>query len=176
MEICDKYSLCWLAAVLRKRWISSVPRPVLVGLTCERMDDNLAAYATGIPAARRLARLYMRKVYVPLFDCHLANSHYVAQELFEASPDFAPERVRVCGMGADTEGLGPEHRSDEARNSLLERVGGNRNTVLLLYAGRLSPEKNVPLLIDVMDCLGRSCWSPAKALCAAGWNRKGDAA
>ena len=36
IEICDKYSLCHLAGVMRKL---RRRRPALVGLTCERMDD-----------------------------------------------------------------------------------------------------------------------------------------
>src|SRR5262245_29849925 len=35
VEICDKYALCYLAGILRKL---PGPRPVLVGLSCERMD------------------------------------------------------------------------------------------------------------------------------------------
>jgi glycosyltransferase involved in cell wall biosynthesis len=33
------------------------------------------------------------------------------------------------------------------------QCGGGSNSVLLLYVGRLSKEKNLPLLIDMMECL-----------------------
>src|SRR5262245_17654396 len=37
VEISDKYSLNWLAGLVRKNWIAGVKRPVLIGLSCERM-------------------------------------------------------------------------------------------------------------------------------------------
>ena len=55
IEICDKYSLPYLAAMLRKQWHPRVPRPVLAGLTCERFDDNMAAYLSRSRAARPTA-------------------------------------------------------------------------------------------------------------------------
>src|SRR5262249_30305548 len=42
VEICDKYSLCFFAGLIRKRRRDQ--RPALVGLSCERMDDNLEAF------------------------------------------------------------------------------------------------------------------------------------
>ena len=41
VEICDKYSLCYFAGLVRKL---RRRRPALVGLTCERMDDNVRAF------------------------------------------------------------------------------------------------------------------------------------
>jgi hypothetical protein len=61
VEISDKYSLCWLAGALRKAWIPGVPRPTLVGVSCERMDDSLRTYITASPAVLQLASLYLGK-------------------------------------------------------------------------------------------------------------------
>jgi alpha-1,6-mannosyltransferase len=155
VEICDKYSLPYFAAMLRKRWHARVPRPVLVGLSCERFDDNMAAYLSRSAAARAFTRWYVRHIYGPPFDYHIANSEYTARELRSALHDRAPDFVRVCPMGVDTDGFGPERRSREMRSRLLTRAGGSEKSVLLLYAGRVSPEKNLALLVDVLRELVR---------------------
>ena len=152
VEICDKYSLCWLAGALRRGWISGVPRPTLVGLSCERMDDNVRAYIAATPATLRLAAHYLRKVYVPLFDFHIAVSQYVSAELTGACPAIG-DRLKVRPMGARLEHLGPQHLDPELRLRLRRQSGGDGATALLLYAGRLSPEKNLPFLIEVMERL-----------------------
>jgi len=54
VEICDKYALPYLAALLRRHYMPRVTRPTLVGLSCERMDDNVAAYLSGGRVARAL--------------------------------------------------------------------------------------------------------------------------
>ena len=57
VEICDKYSVAWLAGLLRRRWLKGLPRPVLVGMSCERMDDNVGAFLTpGAAVYSELAR------------------------------------------------------------------------------------------------------------------------
>jgi hypothetical protein len=40
------------------------------------------------------------------------------------------------------------------RQELLQKSNGGAGTTLLLYAGRLAPEKNLPLLIEMMQLLG----------------------
>lgn len=148
VEICDKYSLPYLAAMLRRRWHRRVPRPALVGLSCERFDDNMAAYLAGGRVARLFTRWYIRYIYGPPFDVHLANSDYTAMELRAALWDRAPGFIRVSPPGVDLDGFGPARRTPQQREQLLAAVGGDHRSVLLLYAGRLSPEKNLPLLID----------------------------
>jgi glycosyltransferase involved in cell wall biosynthesis len=153
VEICDKYSLPYLAAMLRKRWHARVPRPALVGLSCERFDDNIAAYLSRSRIARAFTHWYIRHIYGPPFDAHIANSEYTAQELRAALRDRAPGFIRVCPMGVDVDAFGPERRSSEQRTRLLARAGGTPGSVLLFYAGRLSPEKNVALLVETLRAL-----------------------
>ncbi len=155
VEICDKYSLCWLAGALRRGWIAGVPRPTLVGVSCERLDDNLRTYVTAAPAILRLSALYFGKLYAPLFDFHIAVSHYVSEELTAACPETAT-RLRVLPMGVHVEHLGPQHRDAELRLRLQRSTGGDAATSLLLYAGRLSPEKNLGLLVGMMESLANS--------------------
>lgn len=155
VEVCDKYSVCWIAGVLRKGWIPGVPRPTLVGTSCERMDDNVSSYITSAGVARRLAAAYIRDIYAPLFDFHIAVSRYVAEELIGASPELA-ERVSVLPMGVHIERFGPQYRDLELRRRLQSESGGDAGTALLLYAGRLSPEKNVHLLTGMLKLLENS--------------------
>jgi alpha-1,6-mannosyltransferase len=153
VEICDKYSLPYLAAMLRKGWHPHVPRPALVGLTCERFDDNMAAYLSASRPAHAFTRWYLRNIYGPPFDVHIANSEYTASELRTALSDRAPGFIRVCPHGVDVDGFGPERAHAGLREGLQRRAGGAAGSILLLYAGRLSPEKNLDLLVEMLRVL-----------------------
>lgn len=150
IEVCDKYSLPYLAAMLRKRWHPRVPRPLLAGLTCERFDDNMAAFCSASRPARAFTRWYIRHIYGPPFDVHVAVSHYTAGELRAAFHDRPPEFIRVTPMGVHVGEFGPEWRTAELRASLLRQAGGTERSRLLFYAGRISPEKNIELLLDML--------------------------
>ena len=153
IEICDKYSLPYLAAMLRKRWFSRVPRPALVGLSCERFDDNMAAYMNRGTLARRFTEWYIRNIYAPPFDAHIANSDYTADELRAVLADRAADFIRVCPMGVDVSNFSPGHRRVATRVRLLRLCGGGPGTTLLFYGGRLSPEKNLELLVETLRSL-----------------------
>ncbi len=153
VEICDKYSLPYLAGMLRKGWHRAVARPALVGLSCERFDDNMAAYLSRRPAARAFTQWYLRQIYGPPFDIHVANSAYTASELHEALPDRPTGFIRVCPMGVDTAGFGPHRASATMRERMRGLVRGSQRSVLLFHAGRLSPEKNVELLVAMLRTL-----------------------
>lgn len=155
IEVCDKYALSWLAGLIRKGWLANVPRPALVALNCERMDDNVAAWIADNAVSRKLTRLYLRQLYLPLFDYHIANSHYTARELQQAMTARHERLVTVRPMGVNIDVFSPSLRNAEARLKLLTLVAGNKRTRLLLYVGRLSAEKNLPLLIDTLRCLSR---------------------
>lgn len=155
IEVCDKYSLIYLAALLRLEASRVGRRPVLVGLSCERMDDNVAAFAGGGAAGRALSHAYIRHLYGRPFDAHIAVSEYTAEELRRSLWDRAPDLIRVCGMGVDFQAFGPANRDPGFRRQMLEASGGTRDSVLLLYAGRLSPEKNPRLLLETLDVLSR---------------------
>lgn len=153
VEVCDKYALPYLAAMVRRHWHPRVPRPTLVGLSCERFDDNMGAYVSREQGPRRFTQWYIRHIYGPPFDYHVANSAYTAQELRTALHDRPPDFIRVTSMGVDTDAFGPRHRSAALRARLLRRAGGHAQSTLLMYAGRLSPEKNLPLLVETLNTL-----------------------
>lgn len=152
VEVCDKYTLCPIARRLKLGWLWPAPRPTLVGLSCERMDDNVAAYLSPRPVVAWAARGYLRHVYAPLFDVHVANSRYTAQELrMHAHLDG----VEVCPPGVDARLFATARPDSSLRTSLLTAAGGGPESLLVLYAGRLSPEKNLPLLIEAVGVLAR---------------------
>jgi len=157
VEVCDKFALSCVPTVLRRNWIKGVSPAVLVGMSCERLDDNVSAYISASHFARHLANWYLKKMYATRFDCHISNSHYTAAELTEALANRPEIQVHVLPMGVHCGGFGPSRRSASARESLLRRIsvanGNARNPRLLLYVGRLSPEKNIDILVDMMEIL-----------------------
>jgi alpha-1,6-mannosyltransferase len=152
VEICDKYSLVHLGALLRHRLAGGVDsRPVVVGLTCERMDENLATYITRAAWGQALSRLYMRHVYFTAFDHHIAVSEHTAAELKRiANGHLISRGVWIRPMGVDAKHFSPSKRCPQYRRQLNERCKASPNDILLLYVGRLAPEKNVELLIAIM--------------------------
>lgn len=153
VEINDKYSANWLAGLLRRRWLSGMTRPALVGISCERMDDNVAAFLNGNELAKRLSQAYLGNLHIPLFDYHIANSDYTAEELISAMNPKHRRQVRVLPMGAQVEDFAAALPDESRRRQLIALASGNERSRLLLYAGRLSPEKNIRLLLEMMEQL-----------------------
>ena len=155
VEINDKYTLNYLGPILRLGLTKALDyRPVVVGLTCERMDRNFEVYIGKSTLAQRFCRAYMRWLYFPFFDHHIAISKNTLDELREAAVGhIVPRGIWTLSMGVDQQCFSPAHRTPAARRLLNERDGGSGSSVLLLYVGRLSPEKNLPLLLDTMESL-----------------------
>ncbi len=155
LEICDKYTLNYFGTLVRLGLLRGLDfRPVVLGLSCERMDDNFRTYLGRIPFYRNFCAAYMKWLYFPFFDHHIANSRYTAEELRLASQGHViPRRVWIRPMGVELSDLSPARKSAEARQKLLQRCGGREDSVLLLYAGRLAPEKNLRLLFQLFERL-----------------------
>jgi glycosyltransferase involved in cell wall biosynthesis len=177
IEIGEKYTLSLMAGLVRKHLLTvASKRPMLVQFSCERMDDNVRAFMSGGRFGKWLARQYTANYTLPMFDFHLANSDYTAQEFFDAvSPVRNPrgsrrffnwcwrslrapkvglrERVFVNQCGVDNSNFGPERQSSDRRSAFLQEFGLPRDTRLLLYAGRISPEKNTDLLLETLKAL-----------------------
>lgn len=155
VEVCDKYTLPYLSGLLRERRLLGPEfRPVTVGLSCERMDENFATYIRPGALGEVFSRVYMKWLYFPMFDHHIAVSDHTAQELVPASRGHKVQRgVWVSPMGADCDRFRPARRNEVQRRKTIANCGGDHRTTLLLYAGRLAAEKNLPLLADLMESL-----------------------
>lgn len=179
IEVTDKYTLSILGPMIRTNNFKKLGRPMLVHFSCERMDDNVGSFLTSGKAGKWFARRIIANYILPSFDFHLANSAYTAEEFNHAiSPSRnkhrsnavlgrcwrflkAPrvpleERSFVCPRGVDAGMFTPEKRSATIRRSMIERAEVPNDSIILLYAGRISPEKNIELLVKMMEALGDS--------------------
>ncbi|MGA2716463.1 MAG: glycosyltransferase [Bryobacteraceae bacterium] len=158
IEISEKYSLPYLGGLVRTGRLPGVSvRPVVVGVSHERMDENVAAWLDDGTAARRFCHWYMKSIYFPMFDHHITVSEHTAEELIRASRGHKVRRgIWISPMGVDCETFTPRRRSAEGRKTLLRNIGAGEETTILLYVGRLSPEKNGSLLIESMERLKSS--------------------
>ena len=174
IEVTDKYTLSIIGPMVRMNMFKKIGRPILVHFSCERMDDNIASFLTRGRLGKRFARRVIGNYILPAYDYHIANSAYTADEFFSSvQPPFsavflnsawrffkAPrvpleERVFVCPRGVNSQQFSPDRRSDEARRELRKLAGVSEDAVILLYAGRISPEKNIGLLVDLMKELSQ---------------------
>ena len=175
IEIGEKYTLSLMAGLLRKYVLTvAKKRPMLVHLSCERMDDNMRSFVGQGRLTKWFARRYVANYILPMFDFHLANSDYTAQEFRDAvSSDGDPRRskrffefcwrllrapqvplnerifVNQCGVDNVTFNVGRKDRA--LRDQFKDEYGISDDSKLLLYAGRISPEKNIGLLLDLMN-------------------------
>lgn len=173
VEVTDKYTLSMFGAMVRRGSFEELLRPMLVHFSCERMDDNIGSFLTKGKAGEWLARRVIGNYTLPSFDYHIANSAYTAEEFYDAlsreknngrsdrflnwcwrffsAPRVPPSgRIYVCPRGVNAVQFTPERKSDDVRSEMRERAGIPADSTVLLYAGRISPEKNIGLLLNVM--------------------------
>ena len=176
IEVTDKYTLSLMGAMIRTNNFRKLGRPVLVHFSCERMDDNVSSFLLGGRFGKRFARAVMGNYNFPSFDYHIANSAYTAEEFYDSVDPSkntgrsgwllnqwwrflkAPrisfrERVFVCPRGIDPVQFSPAKRSERGKQEMRQRASIPDDAVVLLYAGRVSPEKNIRLLVDMMKIL-----------------------
>ncbi|MCA1625951.1 MAG: glycosyltransferase [Acidobacteria bacterium] len=178
IEVTDKYTLSLIGAMIRIGKFRQLGRPMLVHFSCERMDDNIGSFLARGKIAEWFARRVMGNYNFPSFDFHIANSPYTAEEFyksvnksenprrsdwffnfcwrfFNAARVPIEERVAVCPRGVNSETFSPARKSDEIKREMRVRAGIPENAIVLLYAGRISPEKNIGLLPDFMEILAK---------------------
>lgn len=172
IEVAEKYVLSYLGGHIKRGFLKSLARPMMVHLSCERMDDNIRAFvSSSVP--RRFSRMVMGNYVAPMFDYHIANSDYTAQELrdavsngnsrhlfqdlcwrfFRSSAENFPARVFVSNCGVEADFFSPSRKNAKTRDRILAEAGFPENATVLLYAGRISPEKNIKLLPEVLRSL-----------------------
>ena len=190
IEIGEKYTLSLMAGLIRKGIMKvSKKRPLLVQISCERMDDNVSSFISDGPLWKWFCKRLMGNYNLPMFDFHLANSKYTAQELTDSvSPEKNPNRserfmnfcwrflrapqvaltdrifVNQCGVDNETFLVG--RKDPGLRQKLISEHGFPETAKLLLYAGRISPEKNFQLLPKVMEELKNGGTSDYRLLVA----------
>ncbi|MCS6874911.1 MAG: glycosyltransferase [Pyrinomonadaceae bacterium] len=171
IEVTDKYTLIFLGLMIRKGFFSSLGRPILVHFSAERMDDNVAVFLTKKEVGKKFSRNYVANILLPFFDFHIANSEYTASELFEAEAEASKwllkkterifstpkiplkERVFICPRGVDLSLFSITRKSEEKKRQILKQYDLPTERKLLFYAGRLSPEKNLDLLLKTLKAL-----------------------
>jgi glycosyltransferase involved in cell wall biosynthesis len=189
IEVTDKYTISMLGAMIRIGKFKQLGRPLLVHFSAERMDDNIASFMTEGAFGGWLARRVIGNYTLAVFDFHIANSVYTAEEFYKAykraenksrSDWFfnkswrffkAPrvpieERIYVCPRGVNAEVFRADRRSEAVKKAMRERAGIAENAVVLLYAGRISPEKNIGLLVEMMKILAKDARKDYRLLVA----------
>ena len=138
IEVGDPYQLAWAALRVRDR--TAVP---VVGF-CHSDLPRLIAHRFG-SSAQRVAARYIRTLYRH-FDLVLAPSRTMMNRL----RDLGITQVRHQPLGVDTRIFCPSRRNPALRRQL----GLPPESRLLIYAGRFTHEKKLPLLLDAMRRLG----------------------
>jgi alpha-1,6-mannosyltransferase len=176
VEICDKYTLPYLGGLIRIGKLRGFQhKPTVIGLSCERMNENMAAYLTQGWFGQSFSRLYMKAIYFAQFDHHITVSQHAAEELRVASRGHKVQRgVWVAPMGVSSNIFTPQRRSREVRDRILNEHGIGPDRTLLLYAGRLVPEKNLWLILDSLEKLHAMGGKPFHLLVAGTGNLQAD--
>ena len=138
IEVGDPYQLAW--AALRVKDKQGVPAVAF----CHSDLPRLVGRRFGT-RAQRIATRYLRALYRH-FDLVLAPSHVMVSKLCEIG---VPNVVHQP-LGVDTVLFSPTRRNTFLRSQL----GLPQETRLLIYAGRFSREKRLPLLLDAVRRLG----------------------
>lgn len=176
IEVTDKYTLSLLGPMIRTGNFRKLGRPMLVHFSAERMDDNVESFVFAGRFGKWLSRRVIGNYTLPNFDFHIANSVYTAQEFLDAySAESNPrrsqrffnfcwrsfkapripieERIFVCPRGVNTDVFRADRKSDEIRQGMRVRANLREDAIVILYAGRISPEKNISLLVEMMKSL-----------------------
>lgn len=176
IEVTDKYTLSLIGPMIRTNSFKKLGRPLLVHFSCERMDDNVGSFLTTGRLGKWFARRLIGNYTLPSFDFHIANSCYTAEEFFDSvDPQKNPrrnmrffefcwryfrapriplkQRVFVCPRGVDSIQFSPDRKDTAVRDEMIRLAGADKDARILLYAGRISPEKNVGLLLEMMKVL-----------------------
>src|SRR4030095_11365929 len=80
------------------------------------------------------------------FDMVMAASRWMVDEM----RDLGLDNVVHQPLGVDLARFNPSHRSDQWRRGL----GLADDAIVLVYVGRFAPEKNLQVLVDMVDMLG----------------------
>lgn len=144
----------WRSPLMVANWRPETPKALIMHA------DPLSAYAY-----RWLEPLVSRETidrrFVRYWD-HVRQLGRLYDAVVCASADLA-SRMKAGGvanvvtvpMGVEPQRFSASKRSEDLRASLLEQCGLGPNATLLVAAGRLAPEKRVPMLVEAVTIAGR---------------------
>jgi alpha-1,6-mannosyltransferase len=144
----------WRSPLMVANWRPGTPKALVMHA------DPLSAYAY-----RWLEPLISRQTidrrFVKYWD-HLRQLGRLYDAVVCASEDLA-SRLKAGGvgnvvtvpMGVEPQRFSAGKRSERLRASLLAQCGLNPDATLLVAAGRLAPEKRVPMLVEAVTIAGR---------------------
>ena len=138
IEVGDPYHLAWVA--LRAADELGVPAVAFAHSDLARLLASRFGRGIG-----RITEAYLRRLYAR-FDLVMAPSSSIAERLH----GIGVERVVVQPLGVDGEVFHPSRRDPELRTLL----GLPSQTPLLIFAGRMAREKQIPLLQRAVHELG----------------------
>ncbi|MDB5764496.1 MAG: glycosyltransferase family 1 protein [Herminiimonas sp.] len=138
IEVGDPYQFAWTA--LRVKNEMNVPAVAFYHSDLPRLVGQRFGRIAQRAATRYVTCLYRQ------FDLVLAPSEVMAQRL----RNMGIHQVKHQPLGVDTSVFSPERKN----NHLREQIGLSRDTRLLIYAGRFTREKKLPLLINAVERLG----------------------
>lgn len=145
----------WRSPLMVANWRPDVPKALVMHA------DPLSAYAyrwlEPLVSRDTIDRRFMR------FWDHLRDLGSRYDAVICASHDLT-SRLRMGGvqglatipMGIEARRFSPQHRSAELRTQLLAQCGLGPEATLLVAAGRLAPEKRLPLLVEAATTAGHS--------------------
>jgi alpha-1,6-mannosyltransferase len=147
-------SSVWRSPLMVAEWRPAVPKALIMHA------DPLAAYAY-----RWLEPLLSRSTIdrrLNRFWDHLRNLGRMYDVVICASQDLASRmqqggvaNVLTVPMGIEANRFSAGRRDPELRTSLLAQCGLGPDATLLVSAGRLAPEKRLPMLIDAVTTAGQ---------------------
>jgi len=147
VEVGDPYQLGWAAVRLARTlnlpvvafYHSDYPRAL--GRTVERFATRWIA---------RMAEHWLKRYIVALYN--RMDATFVAQESMKCVLQECGIRpLFVAPIGVDTETFAPQ----SCRSRVRSELGIDENRFLLLYVGRMSREKNVKLLLSLIEHLAQ---------------------
>jgi glycosyltransferase involved in cell wall biosynthesis len=178
IEIYDNYSLTFIAGMIRIGKFKKLGRPMLVYFTGERLDTIISSFVSKGGLGKWFSRRLMGNYNLAMFDFFIANSNFVAEEIYQSlqkqhSPrrfesffNFcqkffkAPQaplsqRLAICPRGVDASFFNPNRKSNKIKFEIRERANVPQDAIVLLSSTRLSPEKNVQFLPEIVEVLAK---------------------